>query len=120
MAENPKESAAEAVREIATQIITLCTSLIAAGVAFAKIGTPLPHSHFTFFIALVMFGVAILFGILTLMTTTSVLANGSFDVATGKLVRVCGGAQIVCFMIGLVLLVILAYQLLYPANSPHG
>ena len=118
MPETPQQSAVESVRGIATQIITLCTSLIAAGVAFAKVGSLnslLPHSRFTFFSALLVFGFAIGFGIATLMAVTSVLANGSFNVATGKLVRFFAGAQIVCFLLGLVFLLRIAYALLFPA-----
>ncbi len=114
MTSRPKEKATDVILEVVKQTISLCTSLIAAAIAFAKFSEISSYPTSSLNSAIVFFAITIGMGMLTLMTIVSALANGSEDVSRSKHVQFPASVMIACFIFGLISLVSLSSALINP------
>ena len=92
----------DVIRQLVTQVLTLCTSLIAASIALAKLAAPFGEHGWLFSSMLAGFSAAVLFGLLALGAVISSLINTSLDVGNARAVQLLAGLELVAFAVGLI------------------
>jgi uncharacterized membrane protein len=98
-----KKAALDVVRQLVAQVLTICTSLVAASVGFAKLSTPLKDNLTLFSLVIAAFSIAVVFGLLAFGAIISTLVNSSFDVARSRLVAFFTALELTAFAVGLLL-----------------
>jgi hypothetical protein len=112
--EERQKAVLEVIRQLVIQVITLCTTLIAAGVALAKIDPPNQTLSLLFAGQLISYSLAALVGLLALGAIISTLINQNIDVGRSRVVQLLTGLELLAFAAGLVLTSIFAYKLVHP------
>lgn len=102
MTNTPEQKATDVILEMTKQIVTLCTSLLAAGVAFAKFAPEVEFNTKLLESAVICLFVSILAALFTFMTTISALVDSSSPtgiiVAKNNWVRIPGAIMVLSFI----------------------
>lgn len=109
--ENAPQLATETIRQLTSQLLSLSTALVVAGVAFVRLLGPAEYLPKYFAIVLSLIGITIVAGMLVFASMIHVFDSGDINVAAARNVRLYSAIQMFCFSAGLVIALLMIHEM---------